>query len=144
MSRQRKWYYDIETGRRLPTSRRRYKPCPRTSKERREGIVSCYQLRRHGCDESWVVLGDKPGTWKLIPLEEQGRVLSQQRRLSIAKRYGVPASYVLLEDELANRKAARATAQPSGYLISLWSHAQANFKACVRIVATLLPLAGQS
>jgi hypothetical protein len=66
MSRRRKWYYDIETGMRLPIGQSSYKRRPRMPKERREDIVNRYNLRRHAVDESWVILGEKPGTWKLI------------------------------------------------------------------------------
>lgn len=64
----------------------------------------------------------------------------EKRRSSIAKRFGVPTSYVMLEDELARW---RATAEPrGGFLINSRAKMQAALRVCTRALSAVLPKAG--
>jgi hypothetical protein len=115
------------------------RPVPCTPQERRRDIFSRFQLWRYGTpDESWVVLGEKSGTWGIKAPEEQRHILREQHRLRIAKSYGVPASHVMLEQEGANWRATRATAEHSGdLLIRLRWPAQTRVNVCLKIVAAI-------
>ena len=143
MSGKRKWYYDLETGT-MVRFEPQYRVVPRTPEERRSDIIDRFRLRSQGVDESWVVFGEN-GTRKLVAPEEQRRVQREQHRLNIAKRYGVPVSWVMLEHKLASWRTTRATAKPRvGFLSNLRSHAQSSLKACSQVLAILLPWAGKS
>jgi hypothetical protein len=143
MSRRRKGYWDLETGKFVHPEDRPYgsvSTYPRTDQELRTDIVDRFRLRRHGWDESWVVLGEKPGAWEIVSPKEQRRRQREQRRVAIAKQYGVPVSHVMLEDELANWKATSATANVSGgFLSKLRLQAQTRARVCLQMVAAVFP-----
>jgi hypothetical protein len=131
MSRRRRWRYNFET-RSIERVERdcRVPIIPRTPEARRRDIAS-----RCGVDESWVVLGEKPHTWKLIAPDEQRRALMERKRIETAKWYGVPVSSVWTEVELAKWRAARAASSPIDRILTvIRSHAQSSLVFCLKIV----------
>jgi hypothetical protein len=71
-------------------------------------------------------------------IERQQR---EARRCAIAKRFSVPVSYVMLEDELAEW---RATAGPRfGFLTNFRMKAQAALRICARAFTAVFPKGGR-
>ena len=135
MSRRRNWYYDLESRRWARIERPNAGlETPRTPEARRRDIAY-----RFGVDESWIVLGEKPNTWKLVAPEEQHRNLMEKRRSETAKQYGVPVSHVWTEDELAKWRASRSTARPvARFLANLKSRATVGLNVCLQVVGVFI------
>lgn len=126
-----------------------------------------YAIRQIGLSDvsnrGFVGYRQEYGECRVLPrTPEERRILNEQHRLEIAKRYGVPISYVMLDDELANWRATRAIAKPQsqgsraagrssrhsglkGLLRKLRLHAKAGVNAYLQIVAAIYLLwAGRS